>query len=286
MNYTSLARMVFGGITNSIEGHFTEIRDDLQKANISYTLNEYISVMIFTVALTFFIEALSIVFILSIFGFGVAASVMIGLTSSAIISVLLFAFFYAYPVSKKRSRGNKIKKVMPFAVSYMATIASSRPTPVTLFSVMSKFKEYGELSKEAKLIMRDIELLGMTLSSALKRATKRTPSAEFRDLLWGIDSVISTGGNLPDYLQGKTNEAMAEHRRSIKKYSQDLSLYVEIYLTLVITGSIFFIVLTSITAALTGGVGTVALQTFVVLVLVPIISIFFIFMIKSISPFD
>ena len=77
---------------------------------------------------------------------------------------------------------------------------------------------------------------------------------------------------------------MADYRRRIRKYSQDLSLYVEMYLTLIITGSIFFIVLSSIISTISAGLGTIMVQTFVVFALLPLLSIAFIILVKSTSP--
>ena len=77
---------------------------------------------------------------------------------------------------------------------------------------------------------------------------------------------------------------MTEYRRRIRKFSQDLSLIVEIYLTLIITGSIFFIVLSSIISAISPGLETVSIQSFVVFILLPFLSIAFIVLIKTISP--
>jgi archaellum biogenesis protein FlaJ (TadC family) len=79
---------------------------------------------------------------------------------------------------------------------------------------------------------------------------------------------------------------MEDYRRRIRKYSQDLSVYVEIYMTLIMTGSIFFIVLSSTMSLISGGLGTAALQTFIVLVLLPLLSLGFILMIKGLSPLE
>jgi hypothetical protein len=59
---------------------------------------------------------------------------------------------------------------------------------------------------------------------------------------------------------------------------------VEMYLTLIITGSIFFIVLSSIIASISAGLGTIVIQSMIVFLLLPMISIGFIFLIKAADP--
>ncbi|MBI4174181.1 MAG: type II secretion system F family protein [Candidatus Aenigmarchaeota archaeon] len=283
MGYVELSYRLFGGVVRHVKPNFLDIKDELRQANISYTLEEYLSIALFTTAITFFLEAAMLSFI---FGLLVspALAVILALTLSLTISGILFFLFYSYPTTASKSRGNKIKKVLPFSVSYMATIARSNVPPITIFKTLSEFKEYGELSKEAENIVRDVELFGMTTSAAIKKQAKITPSKEFRDLLFGVNTMVTSGGNLGSYLKDKANELMGDYRRRIRKYSQDLSLYVEMYLTLIITGSIFFIVLSSIISTISAGLGTIMVQTFVVFALLPLLSIGFIILIRATSP--
>ena len=283
MGYVELSYRLFGGVVRHVKPNFLDIKEELRKANISYTLEEYLSIALFTTAVTFVIEATMLSFI---FGLLVSPTiaVILALTLSMTISGVLFFLFYSYPTTASKSRGNKIKKVLPFSVSYMATIARSNVPPITIFKTLSEFKEYGELSKEAENIVRDVEFFGMTTSAAIKKQAKITPSKEFRDLLYGINTMITSGGNLGSYLKDKANELMGDYRRRIRKYSQDLSLYVEMYLTLIITGSIFFIVLSSIISTISAGLGTIMVQTFVVFALLPLLSIGFIILIRATSP--
>ncbi len=283
MGYVEFSYRLFGGLVKYAKPYFLDIKEELRQANINYTLEEYLSIALFTTAVTFVIEATMLSFI-----FGLLVSpliaVLLALTLSLAISGLLFFLFYSYPTTASKNRGNKIKKILPFCVSYMATIARSNVPPITIFKTIGEFKEYGELSKEAENIVRDVELFGMTASAAIKKQAKITPSRDFRDLLFGINTMITSGGNLGSYLKDRSNELMADYRRRIRKYSQDLSLYVEMYLTLIITGSIFFIVLSSIISTISAGLGTILVQTLVVFLLLPLLSIAFIILIRATSP--
>ncbi|HLC76672.1 MAG TPA: type II secretion system F family protein [archaeon] len=283
MSYVGLSYKIFGDVVRTIRPSFIEMKDDLKKANINYTLEEYLSITVFTVALTFLLEAAMLSFIFGLFISPIIA-VVLAFTLSLTISGFLFFMFYSYPTTASKSRGTKIKKILPFSVSYMATIASSNVPAIEIFRTLSNFKEYGELTKEAENIVRDVELFGMTTSAAIKKQAKITPSKDLRDLLYGINTMIITGGNMGAFLKGKNAELMGDYRRRIRKYSQDISLYVEMYLTLIITGSIFFIVLSSIISTISSGLGTIMVQTFVVFLLLPLLSVGFIIIVKSTSP--
>jgi len=285
MSYVDLSYRFFGNIGRATKPYFADVKDDLQKAGMSYTLEEYLSVAFFTVALTFVLET-----VLLSFAFGLLVEPMLAVLLSLILSMgisgFLFFIFYSYPLATSKSRENKIKKVLPFASSYLTTLSSSKAPPITMFKTLSRFKEYGEIAKESQDIVNSVELFGLSISDAISKQAKISPSKDLRDLLWGINSIINSGGDITSFLHSKSEEFMAEYRRKIRKFSQDLSLYVEIYLTLIITGSIFFIVLSSIIATFSAGLETVVIQTFVVFLLLPALSIIFIIMVKSISPLE
>ncbi len=242
MSYVTVSYRIFGNISRSIKPYFADIKDDIQKANLPYTLEEYLSVALLTTSITFLIETV----ILS-FAFGLLVEPLLAILLSVIlsfgVSAFLFFIFYSYPAATSRSREGKIKKVLPFALAYITTLSSSKAPPFVLFKTLSQFKEYGEVAKEANDIANSVELFGLSISDAIGRQAKVSPSKDMRDLLWGIHSIINSGGDLTAYLKLKSDEFMSDYKRRIRKFSQDLSLYVEIYLTLIIAGSIFFIVL-------------------------------------------
>jgi flagellar protein FlaJ len=264
--------------------NFQDIREDIQRANLGYTLEEYLSITYFTAFITFFIETVVFSFVFGLMGFSPIAAMLLSITLAMIISGILVFIFYTYPSTNAKSRETKIKRVLPFAASYMATISSAKAPPIVLFKTLSQFKEYSEVAEESKNIIRDIDVFGLTFSEAVKRQAKRTPSKELRELLWGMNSVMTSGGDMTIYLKQKSDQLMNDYRRRIRKYAQDLTLYTEIYLTLIITGSIFFIVLSSIISSMSGGLESTNMQSFIVFILLPILSIGFILLIKTISP--
>lgn len=280
----NLSYNIFSDTANKIKDNFADIKRDLQNANMNYTLVEYLSVVILVITITFFSETLILTFIFSILGIGILGSLILALLLSFSITGGLLFMFYSYPATVAKNRGSLIERSLPFAVSYMSVVAAGDVQPTAIFETLSDFEEYGEITKAAKKISHNVRIFGMTLSSAIRRQAERVPSRRFKEILWGIENVISTGGDLVFFLTNRSQELMNDYRRSIRKYSQDLSLFVEIYLTLIIAGSVFFIVLSTIIASMSGGLGMTNIQGLVTLILLPGISIAFILMIKAISP--
>jgi len=101
-----------------------------------------------------------------------------------------------------------------------------------------------------------------------------------------MTNVMTTGSDMPTFLREKSRAFMQEYRRSLDEFSQKLSTIIEIYLTVLIVGSIFFVILSSIMSLFSSDMSlTLSFAQFVVIFLVmPAVSVGFIMLLKSISP--
>lgn len=279
--YSRFCYKHFGSMIKPFRKYFLDVRADLRIAGLVFTLDEYLSMTFFTSLLTFLLEIVVMSFIFGLF-FNPFISVSLSTTLAFSLSGLVFFLFYSYPRALSKRRAEDIDKTLPFAASYLSAISVSNVVPTTLFSTISNFKEFGEVAKAAKNITRNIKLFGMNFTEAVKREAQNTPSKAFRELLWGINTTLTTGGDLGIFLREKTDSLMSEYRRKIRRYSNDLSMLIEIYLTLIITGSIMFLVLTSIMIG--AGFETVLIQSFIVFIFLPIMSTAFMVLIRLRSP--
>ena len=266
---------------------FESIKPDLLKADIGLTLPEYVYAMFFSLLLFFVIEFPIITIITSIVLKDILLAVLFSFTLNIVTILIVFFVFYTYPSLVAGKRKKDIEAALPFATTYMATIANSGAPPVTMFKVISQFEEYGEVSKEAEKIYRDVEVFGMDLVGAIRKTANRTPSEELKELLWGLDNVLTSGGNIGDFLHEKSRIFISEYRRRLEQYSRTLSLLIEIYLTLILVGSVFFIIITALMSVIGGGGMTNYLsfiQFLVIFIVLPFVSVGFIFLLKSVAP--
>lgn len=272
---------LFGSVIQPYLGYFDPLRDSLRKAEMRITLEEYLSVLLFLCLITLMASVMAGSLLITLFLVFAAYSYTLSIIISFGLAAGVFAVGYIYPSLMVKGIQKEIDKSLPFATFYMATTASSGINPVEIFKVLSLRK--GRIGAEAKKIYTNVKTLGMNLPLALQRSAAKTPSDDFADLLWGMMSVITAGGDLEGYLKGKTVTLMAKYRRAINDYAKMITLYTEIYITLVIVGSLFFIILISIISPMTG-VSTLMVQTFLVFFFIPFLSIGFIVLLKSISP--
>lgn len=276
----------FGRSLEPIVGYFDSLKYDLLKSNIGLSLTEYVYAMSFSLLLLFIVEFPTVVVMTSLLLKDAVMAFLFSFTITTVIMLLMFFLFYTYPSMASGKRKKSIEASLPFGTTYLATIASSGAPPISMFRILSKFKEYGELAIEAGKINRDVEAFGMDLLGAIRKTASRTPSEQLKELLWGLDTVLSSGGDIADFLHEKSKSFIAEYKRRLEQYSKMLSLLIEVYLTVVLVGSIFFIIMTSLMSILggEGGMNMLFLQTMVLFVALPCASIGFIALLKAVSP--
>jgi len=277
----------FGKSLERFVPYFESLKSDLPRANLRVTLREYVYIMFFVMFLMFLVELPFVVIITALLFNSAMLAFVFSFTIIIILELGIFFMFYTYPAYLANTRKKKIEAGLPFATTYMATIASSGAPPITMFKILGKFKEYGEISKEAAKIYRDVSVFGMDLKGAIRKTASRTPSSELKELFWGLETVISSGGNVSDYLHEKSKGFMVDYKRRLKQFSQTLSLLIEMYLTVVLVGSIFFVIMSALMSIFGGGETSSymsALQFIIIFIGLPVVSLGFIGVLRVISP--
>ncbi|MFB6099771.1 MAG: type II secretion system F family protein [Candidatus Nanohalobium sp.] len=282
--YADFCYRLVGSYSLYLVDYFQSLRPKLSKADVEITLPEYISVIVFSGAATFLSLTLFLGFLLTL-SMGISGIVM-GFTIGMISSLGVMAGFYAYPGIIMKSRASKIRDTLPFATMYLSTLAGTGTALPEIFKNLAEVEEYGEVANEAEKISRDIETFGMDINEALERAANRTPSEDFKELMWGINHVITTGGSLREFLQQRSEKLMDDYQRRIEEFSETLSLLVEMYITLIIVGSIIFTAMSAVISSFANisPALLVNIQVAAIFFGLPVISGMFIILVDGLSP--
>ena len=283
--YSSFCYDQIGGYVLDYMEYFQDLRPQLSKANIEVSLPEYVSMMVFTSVLsaifTLFIAGSIWALATGVVGFiyGIALSLLVGAGSMIL--------FYLIPEIMIRRRATQIEEKLPFATMYLSTLAGTGTSVPKLFKVLSEVEEYGEVTNEAEKISRDIETFNMDTQQALRKAAERTPSREFKELMWGMNHVMTSGGSLRSFLQERSERLMEQYRRKVEDFAEKLSLLVEMYITVVIVGSIIFTSMSVVLSTFSSNVNAetiVTIQVLSVFIGLPLISGMFILLVSGMAP--
>jgi len=265
-----------------------ELELDLRRSRLKTPPEEWVALSLFA-SIVVFVAAFTFVLIFSLLLSQKLLLVFVISLGIAVVSALFaFLFMYNYPKLTADERKKKIENALPFATLYLAALSRAGLPPNYMFKLLSRFKEYGELSKEAAKISSDTETLGLDITEALTRAIARSPSPTWTELLAGIKTTLTIGGDVGDFLNEKANGFVEGYSRKLQEFSSFLSLLIEIYITLIITGAIFFIIISSVMSSI-GAVPVSLLKAANILIVgvgIPMLTAMFIIVAKGVSPLE
>lgn len=283
--YAAFCYNQVGSYALELVDYFEDLRPKLSKAGIEISLPEYLSMMIFTTGITA-VMTLTIGGTFFVLSSGLSG-ILMALIASVVLTVLSAFGFYLYPSILVTDRASRIQDTLPFATMYLATLAGTGTPLPQIFENLSETDEYGEVSKEAEKIARDIETFGMDISEALEKSANRNPSEDYKELMWGINHVMTTGGSLREFLNQRSQKLMNDYKRRVQEFSKNLSLLVEMYITVVVVGSIIFTSMSAVMSTLSPNMSDnliVGVQLIAIFFGLPLISAMFIVLVRGMSP--
>jgi flagellar protein FlaJ len=265
-----------------------KLETDLRRARINIRAEAYLSTAL---ALT----AISFVFGLAIsaFVFFVMLPVALPTAPKAILvffpvvpmlmGIGTYATFTASPASRAKARAKDIDMRIPYALNYISAMASAGVNIDQVFRSLGEQEAvYGECAKEAQAIYRDMAYFGRDSITAMRRAIDRSPSDKWQEFLQGAITTVTSGGNLQLYFASKAERFMWENRQDQKAFVDLMGLMAETYVTAVVAGPLFLIVMMSIMGML-GGSGPGSLYLIVYLLL-PVANLGFAWALKAMTP--
>lgn len=186
------------------------------------------------------------------------------------------------PASRSKKRSKDINLKLPYALNYVAAMASAGVIPTEIFQSLSRQKIYGEVAREAAWIYKDIEIHGKDIVTALRRAIDRSPSVKFQEFLQGAITTITSGGDLKEYFQLKAQRYQWENRQEQKAFIETMGLMAETYVTVAVAGPLFMMVMMAIIAIISGqGTRNLAVLVYVML---PIVNVGYVYLLKNMIP--
>jgi flagellar protein FlaJ len=217
-----------------------------------------------------------------------AHSLLIGTIAITVFSLLVFggltyAVFIMYPGLEAGNRRRNIDATLPYAINYVTSMSTAGITPAEVFRLLGDSPIYGESSVEARYVAREIDIFGRDLIDALRLVSASTPSKRMKEFLQGAMASISSGGNLTDYFRTKADQYALENRQTQKQFLDILALMAESYVTAMVAGTLFLIILQSIMSVLSGDNKPMFLYA-ITYIMIPLGSVAFVIMISSMTP--
>jgi archaeal flagellar protein FlaJ len=213
----------------------------------------------------------------------VAGTVITFILALLVFGGIIYLVFMVWPSIRAGERRRNIDATLPYAINYVTAMSTAGITPAEVFSLLGESPIYGESSVEARSITREVRVFGKDLIDAIRVVSTITPSERMKEFLQGAVASISAGSNLTEYFRNKAQQYTLENRQSQKLFLETLGLIAESYVTALVAGTLFLIILQSIMSIISGESNPFLLYI-VIYLIVPFGSIMFIVLISSMTP--
>ncbi len=271
-------------------GHPERLRLPLQRAHIDergdvYLSHAYLTLALVAVAMTALTTAVTIL-LPRVLGIALPVPAALMIAASPLVTAILGHFTVQFtPRLMADTRSRDIERHLPSAINYMSIMAGAGFTVEAIFSGLARQRIYGEISREAAWVTRDMTILGKDVVSALTAAIDRSPSRKLQDFLQGAVTTITSGGQLKNYFVAKSEQFGQDNRQEQRRFLESLGVLAESYVTVVVAGPVFMIVLLSVMLMFGGsGQSTLALGYIMILVMIPLAQAAFATTLKLIMP--
>jgi len=206
-------------------------------------------------------------------------TVLFGGLLAGIGFAVVYNLFLIAPKLSASSRAQEIDNSLTDAVVYMFAMSQGGKNILEMFHVISEHPNiFKEMSKEVESVVREVELLGVDLQTALHDLALFTPAKNFKEFLESLASMVSTGGDLPLFFRNRAEQLRIEASQQNRMLLETLSLFAEIYVTALVAGPLFLLVILVMLGVI-GGVQMGSLCA-IIYIFIPVGSAMFIFLVK------
>lgn len=238
---------------------YIQLRLQLQRAGMKvltdeYIVRAYICAILCGILAAFFIYEVSKGTVLLVFALLLTSNPLIydimppyywtlieTVSSFVVISYITFTTCLLIPGVKAGIRIGVIDQSLSHTVAFLYALSHGGAiTILDMFRSLSEHRDiYGAAAEEFTKIVNDIEYFGTDLLTALSNAIRRSPSAEMRDFLEGLSSVLSSGGNIGAYLGSKSKYFHDNAMKQQRMFFETLGVMAEVYISTFVAGPLF-----------------------------------------------
>lgn len=266
---------------------YKSLKINLIKSNIKLLSMTYVSVILFSGSLAFFLTLIGTILVSFIMNISTVTAFVRAVALAFLLGGATIVFLFFYPTIEAKNINRKINNDLPFVIIHMAAVSGSGAQPISVFNLVLNTGDYKGLESEIRKIVNYVNLFGYDLTTALRNVAIATPSKRFRELLVGIVATLESGGDLKKYLAGKADDALTTYKLEREKYVETLSTYSDIYTGVLIAAPLLFITTLAIINVIGGavlGISAKLLATLGTFFVIPFLNVAFLIFLNFIQP--
>ncbi len=207
--------------------------------------------------------------------------------SAVLFGGMTFGMLQIMPTFKVKGRQSRLMEEIPHFIGYMSTLATSGLSLEGIFKAIAKEESNEEMVKDAKLIQRNLDIMGMDLITAITDLIHRTPTGPYSELLEGAIITAQSGGDLKEYFNATAKVQLEEKKMLMAKTAESLGAVAEIYTILLIVFPLLAVIMLSIMGIMSpslGGFDLVTLINILTFAVIPVCGVMMLVMMDSMVP--
>jgi len=267
---------IFGNVATKFLSNVFEFKGQLAKAGMKIYAETYISMMFFAALVTAPVSIISLALLFF--------TKLIPLIFLVPLPIYIMIVFMITPSMKAGERASALEREMPFASAYITVMATGGISPYMSIKRLSNVDLMPGMRREAREIMRDVEIFGIDPLSALEHASETHPLDIYRDFISGYASTVITGGDIGHFLEEKTHDIFKARSMRIKAAAERLGMLLESFIIVVVLMSLCFYILFSVDAIYSTGIAMYSTMLMYTFVFAPMLSIVFIYLAHDMQP--
>jgi flagellar protein FlaJ len=200
---------------------------------------------------------------------------------------MTFGLLQSIPSFRVKTRLSKLEEEIPHFIGYMSTLATSGLSLEGIFKAIAREESDEEMVKDARLIVRNLDIMGMDLITAVTDLIHRTPTGSYQELLEGAIITAQSGGDLKEYFNATAKVQLEEKKMLLAKTTESLGAVAEIYTILLIVFPLLAVIMLSIMGIMApslGGFDLVTLINILTFAVIPLCGVLMLVMMDTMVP--
>jgi flagellar protein FlaJ len=162
------------------------------------------------------------------------------------LGVLSFAIVYfvrwQLPSFRADTRRRQIDASMARMVAFIYALSrGGMSIPDVMESLARNEGVFGAGAEEMAVGVRDIDLFGTDVVTAVRQTSRRTPSKNLRNFMQNLSSVLQSGRNFSEFLGDEYRRYREQAEEQQEEILELLATAAEVYVTVVVAGMLFLI---------------------------------------------
>ena len=200
---------------------------------------------------------------------------------------MTFLMLQMIPTMRVKTRSSKLMEEIPHFIGYMSTLATSGLSLEGIFKAVAREESEEEMVKDARLIVRNLDIMGMDLITAVTDLIHRTPTGPYSELLEGAIITAQSGGDLKEYFNATAKVQLEEKKMLMARTTESLGAVAEIYTILLIVFPLLAVIMLSIMGIMSpslGGFDLVTLINILTFAVIPLCGVMMLVMMDTMVP--